>query len=87
MGREDEREDGDALSTLPVPDSDSLIIGSRDDPRVLVMEEDGSNIVEIWDEESRGEVRLEGDRGLRKGRSKGGLNSRPLRVKRHFLVL
>lgn len=41
-------ENGNTSSTLPVPYPDSLIIGSRDDPRVLLVEETRSNIVKIY---------------------------------------
>lgn len=41
-------QDGDTCPRLPIPDPDSLIIRSRDDPRVLSMEKDGSDIVEIY---------------------------------------
>lgn len=40
-------EDGNASTTLPVPDSNRLIIRGRQDPRLLVMEVDCSNIVEM----------------------------------------
>jgi hypothetical protein len=40
-------QDGDTSPRLPIPNPDSLIIRSRDDPRVLSVEKDSSNIVEI----------------------------------------
>lgn len=37
----------DTLSRLPVPNANRLIITGRDDPRVLVVEEDGAHVVEM----------------------------------------
>lgn len=41
------RQYGDTLPTLPVPDPNGLIIRSREDPRVLVVEVDGADVVEV----------------------------------------
>ena len=40
-------EDADARPGLPVPDSDGLIIGGRQDPGVLVVEHRRTNVVQM----------------------------------------
>lgn len=70
------RQNGNTRPRLPVPDPDSLIVRSRDDPRVLSMEEDRSDIVEIYYMSSWPLLHL-----------KEQHNSRPVKVKRHFLCL
>lgn len=34
-------------SVLPIPYPDGLVVGARDDPRQLVVEEDGADVVEM----------------------------------------
>jgi hypothetical protein len=41
-------QDCDTSPRLPIPNPDSLIIRSRDNPGVLAMEEDSSDVVEIY---------------------------------------
>lgn len=66
--------DGDTSSRLPVPNPDSLVVGGRDDPRVFPMEENSSDIVQIYH--------------LSTSRPQScPSHSRPVRVKRHFLCL
>lgn len=40
-------ENGNALARLPVPDPDRLVVGSGEDPGVLVVEVDGADVVEV----------------------------------------
>ena len=40
-------EDADAVSRLPVPNANCLIVGTTDDPRILMMEEGGSDIIQM----------------------------------------
>jgi hypothetical protein len=40
-------EHGDADARLPVPDANSLVVGSRENPRMLVMKLNGANVVEM----------------------------------------
>ena len=46
-------------SVLPVPYSDGLIVGTRDDPRELVVEEDGAHIIEMATEGEETSPRLQ----------------------------
>ena len=39
--------DSNGVTALPIPDSHGLVIGSRDDPWVLVVEESGTNVVKM----------------------------------------
>jgi hypothetical protein len=43
-------QDGNTSPRLPIPNPDSLIIRGRDDPGVLSVKEDSSDIVEIWNQ-------------------------------------
>lgn len=40
-------EDRDALTRLPIPDSDGLIVGGRENPRMLAMKRDRSNVIQM----------------------------------------
>jgi hypothetical protein len=37
----------DAVSGLPVPNTDGLVIGSRDDPRMLMVEVHSANVIDV----------------------------------------
>lgn len=66
--------DSNTSPRLPVPNSDSLVVGGRDDPRVFAMEENGSDIVEIYHSSTSHPQNCSS-------------HLRPVRVKRHFLCL
>jgi len=59
-------QNGDASSTLPIPDPNGLIIGSGKDPRMLMMEEDSTNVVEMTLEVGGSAMRLRVGRGRRR---------------------
>ena len=40
-------EDGDAVSALPVPDADGLVVGGGEDPGVLVVEHRRPDVVQV----------------------------------------
>ena len=51
-------EHGDGVSALPVPDSNRLIIRSRDDPRVLGVELHRANVVQVPQEREQATPKL-----------------------------
>lgn len=46
--RQSSRQDGDTSPRLPVPDPDSLIIGSRQDPRIFSVKVGRPDIVQVY---------------------------------------
>lgn len=40
-------EDGYALTTLPVPDTYRLVVGTAQNPRVFVVEEGGADVIDV----------------------------------------
>lgn len=39
-----------ARTALPVPDPDGLVVGSTENPRILVMEHSGSDVVQVTEQ-------------------------------------
>ncbi|RUS27656.1 hypothetical protein BC938DRAFT_482933 [Jimgerdemannia flammicorona] len=51
-------QDRDTIAALPIPDADRLIVGGADNPGILVVEEDGADVIQMAVEREEASTRL-----------------------------